>query len=187
MCQPLKTFFKISCDKSEKYLGEAVQNGNVAVRIETKYKQEKTQMPIDELIAEINKNGNYKSYHEVTTNQVNKMYFDIEHETYRISHWKIVELVQQVIQNNQARVFIADGCKSTKMSYHIVVEILTSKEVNKHIAKLLNAKIGKHPDSTGKLKWVVDTAVYSQNHTMRLPNCVKISERQIENRKLKML
>ena len=63
------------------------------VRVQSKYSDKKTQMPIDELIAEINKNGNYISYHEVMTNQVNKMYFDIEHETFRISHWKIVELI----------------------------------------------------------------------------------------------
>lgn len=143
-------------------------------------------MPVDELIAEIGKNGNYTSYHEVTTNQVNKMYFDIEHETFRISHWKIVEIIQQTIQNSNARIFIADGCKPTKMSYHVVVEILTNKEVNKHIAKLLNAKLGRHPDSKGKLKNVVDEAVYSKNHCMRLPNCIKIKERQVENRKLKM-
>lgn len=54
-------------------------------------------MPIDQLVAEINKNGNYQSYHEVMTNEINKMYFDIEHDTHRISEWKIVELIQSVI------------------------------------------------------------------------------------------
>jgi len=72
------------------------------------------------------------------------------------------------------------------MSYHVVVEILTSKEVNKHIAKLLNIKIGKHADSNGKLTNVIDDKVYSRNHGMRLPNCVKIKDRSVENRKLKM-
>ena len=54
-------------------------------------------MPIDNLIAEINRNGHYQSYHEGTINDVNKMYFDVEHETFRISQWKIIELIQQVI------------------------------------------------------------------------------------------
>jgi len=33
---------------------------------------------------------------------------------------------------------------------------------------------------------VVDLGVYSANHTMRLPNCVKIEDGQIEDRKFKM-
>jgi len=72
------------------------------------------------------------------------------------------------------------------MSYHIAVEIYTNKAVNKHIANLLNARIGKYPDLSGKMKWVVDCDVYSNNHTIRLPNCIKIKDGVIENRKLKM-
>lgn len=61
------------------------------------------------------------------TNEINKMYFDIEHDTHRISEWKIVELIQSVIQNNNVKIFVANGCKDTKMSYHIIVELLTNK------------------------------------------------------------
>ena len=79
------------------------------------------------------------------------------------------------------------------MSYHIIVDILTNREVNKHIAKLLNAKIGSYPildlnkSGTQKHSGVVDCGVYSKNHTMRLPNCVKIVDGVVENRKLKIL
>lgn len=41
-------------------------------------------------------------------------------------------------------------------------------------------------NSEGKMEGIVDMKVYSKNHTMRLPNCVKISDSQIENRKLKI-
>ena len=47
------------------------------------------------------------------TNEINKMYFDIEHDTCRISEWKIVELIQSVIQNNNVKIFVANGCKDT--------------------------------------------------------------------------
>jgi len=74
------------------------------------------------------------------------------------------------------------------MSYHVVVEIYTNKKVNHHIANLLNFKIGKFPNNKGINVGVVDMKVYSPNHTMRLPNCVKIDDRtkQIENRKLRI-
>ena len=62
------------------------------------------------------------------------------------------------------------------MSYHVVVEILTNKQVNRQIAILLNNKIGKYPNNEGKMIGVVDLKVYSANHTMRLPNCVKIED-----------
>ena len=48
-------------------------------------------MLVEDLLADIDKNGNYNSYHEATTNEINKMYFDIEHDTCRISVWKIIE------------------------------------------------------------------------------------------------
>lgn len=79
------------------------------------------------------------------------------------------------------------------MSYHVVVDIKTNKAVNKHIAELLNAKIGFHPtgefDKHGKeiINGAVDCAVYTSNHCMRLPDCCKIEENKIEPRKFKML
>ena len=62
------------------------------------------------------------------------------------------------------------------MSYHVVVEIKCNKQTNRFIGGLINARLGK----------VCDLAVYSHNHTIRLPNCIKIDdERKIEPRKLK--
>lgn len=31
------------------------------------------------------------SFHEVMTNDVNKLYFDIEHDTHKMSIWKLIE------------------------------------------------------------------------------------------------
>jgi hypothetical protein len=73
------------------------------------------------------------------------------------------------------------------MSYHVIIDILTNPEVNKMIARLLDTKFGKFIDKAGKMKGIVDIAVYSRNHTMRLPGCIKISdEGSIDDRRFKI-
>lgn len=68
------------------------------------------------------------------------------------------------------------------MSYHIVVDVYTNKAVNKFIATILDSKVGKfktevYDSKTDTSKYVMkgifDLGVYSNNHTLRLPNCIK--------------
>ena len=87
------------------------------------------------------------------------MYFDIEHETIRLSAYKLNQVIQEVIQNYGVRIHMADGSKPSKMSYHVVVEVKCNLSTNLFIAQLINARIGK----------VCDLGVYKQNHTIRLP------------------
>jgi hypothetical protein len=63
------------------------------------------------------------------------------------------------------------------MSYHVVVEIKCNKQVTRFIATLINARLGN----------ICDLGVYSHNHTIRLPGCIKIdaSDNKIQYRKFK--
>jgi len=112
-------------------------------------------------------------------NDVNKCYFDIESEKIQYSAYKLTNVIQEVLQNYNVKIHIGDGCKTGKMSYHIVVDIKMNKDVNKYIAELINRKIGN----------ICDTKVYKTNASFRLPNCVKINEdtKTIENRRIKPL
>ena len=119
-----------------------------------------------ELIKQIAKAGNYTTFHEIFTNESTKMYFDIEHDTIRLSAYKITQTIQEVIQNYNVRIHIGDGTKPTKMSYHVVVDVKCNFDTNRFIAKLINARVGN----------VCDCKVYAQNKSLRLPNCVKIDD-----------
>lgn len=57
------------------------------------------------------------------------------------------------------------------MSYHVVVDIVCNRDVNLYIAKLVNSifniKLLHKYD-------IVDLGVYTNNHSIRLPGCIKI-------------
>lgn len=109
-------------------------------------------------------------------NEVNKCYFDIESTEIMVSAYKLTCTIQEVLQNFNLKVHIGDGNKTGKMSYHVVLDIKMNRSVNKHIAQLINAKLGN----------ICDLAVYKPNASFRLPLCVKIDkDNQIENRKIK--
>lgn len=62
------------------------------------------------------------------------MYFDIEHEQTQCSAYKLTNVIQEVIQNYNVRIHIADGSKPGKMSYHVVVDVKVNYSVNHFIA-----------------------------------------------------
>lgn len=51
----------------------------------------------DEIINLIAKNGSHTSYHEIMVNDVNKCYFDIEHETLSYTAYKLTIIIQEVL------------------------------------------------------------------------------------------
>lgn len=74
------------------------------------------------------------------------------------------------------------------MSYHIVVDALCNVSTNRHIANLLNGRLGKTLENGVRLE-ICDLAVYGRSEDnkkqLRLPNCIKIENRKIENRMCK--
>ncbi len=63
------------------------------VRIETSRFQDKRILKPDELETMIKQDGNHKAFHEVITTDTCKMYFDIEHETIRVSAYKLSQVI----------------------------------------------------------------------------------------------
>lgn len=149
----------------------------------------------DDIIQLVNKHPKH-SFHEISGNNLNRMYFDIESKDHVIEENEILAQIRTMVAlfnsdfvkynihiaqahgpviDDYGKVkFDENGEPKIKYSFHIVLDIACNKEINKFIAQRLKPY----------LKNAVDDGVYSPNHPMRLPNTVKITKHGfIENRK----
>ena len=188
--------------------GVSLQPHQVQVQIERsvqKTNEDGTKLPaykkvqfvilsMDELSRIVEENPNI-SFHEITNNTINKMFFDIESKGQEITENEILTQIRNivsifnenfqkyeihiasahgVIKDDFGKVKLVDGNPVMKYSFHVVVDIACYKNINKFIAERLSPLLYN----------AVDTGVYSQNHAMRLPNTVKITKHGvIEDRK----
>lgn len=114
------------------------------------------------------------------------MFFDIEStdiapSRYDNAQQSIINMIYWHLKNvnhNTVKVHVASACSNTKFSLHIVCDIIVDLYYNKHVAENIN-RFSKQN--------ICDTAVYRKNGFMRLPQCVKIVDKQIINRQFRIV
>lgn len=123
------------------------------------------------------------SFHEITGNGLNRMYFDIESKTHwikeceiRIQIDKFIKILlpyDPVIPVHIATAHDSKDKPDRKCSYHVTIDIACTKAMNYFIASQMS----------NFLYGAVDVGVYKPNSSLRLPGCVKIEKNGIsENR-----
>ena len=97
ICQPLDKFYKHKVAKDKSFLDVKIKDGYIVIRADTTSCILKTQMTLTDAIHKITTEGHFTNFNEVTVNDQNKMYFDIEHTHYKISIYALKREIQAVI------------------------------------------------------------------------------------------
>ena len=123
-------------------------------------------------------------YHEVFKNKTNLVFFDVDGTdlTLQVSDVEsaIVQTLQAIVGTIKYEIRVASRkcIASQRVSYHIVLNISTDLNTNKHIAEVAGLNFSRKC----KAESPFDLAVYAHNKSLRLPRCGKITKDNVLDR-----
>ena len=124
------------------------------------------------MAARLSKIGNTTAVHEILTGSLCRLFFDVD-GTHDTLEYRFIEL-DRIVHTElgflpMRRTLRSDG---SKISAHVFYDVTISISYARHIATIAKRSIPE-----------IDTGVYGTDHSLRLPNSIKINTNEIVHRR----